>query len=189
VPSPSPLTYRLAPRLRSCPSRHRRWERQEDLQRFMGLPHQVSKTVRRPRAPKGFFSLYRGIGVSVASIIMPYRGVQFGLNDTIKYLNPWDKEASLRRLASKWVAAQFSVAFSHTLIPLSVAACRWSPRFLLRSAYTTRVRSTALARSSLMRELRPCSRVALVGIGSTFVLVLSCTVSSRVKRGAGGGEG
>ena len=34
-------------------------------------------------APQGFLSLYNGFGISVAGII-PYRGVQFGLNDTLK---------------------------------------------------------------------------------------------------------
>jgi hypothetical protein len=40
-------------------------------------------------------SLYQGFGVSVAGII-PYRGVQFGLNDTLKGLNPYDKEVTFR---------------------------------------------------------------------------------------------
>lgn len=54
---------------------------------FSGLWDALVKTTK---GPKGFFSLYQGFGVSVAGII-PYRGVQFGLNDTIKGLNPWDK--------------------------------------------------------------------------------------------------
>jgi solute carrier family 25 (adenine nucleotide translocator) protein 4/5/6/31 len=75
---------------------------------FNGLGDVLVKTAK---GPKGFFSLYNGFGVSVAGII-PYRGVQFGLNDTIKGLNPWDKEASFRGIASKWLGAQFSVIMS-----------------------------------------------------------------------------
>merc|ERR1711869_148365 len=59
---------------------------------FNGLGDCLKKTAQ---GPKGFLSLYNGFGISVAGII-PYRGVQFGLNDTIKGLNPFDKETGLR---------------------------------------------------------------------------------------------
>merc|ERR1711887_217011 len=75
---------------------------------FNGLGDCIMKTAK---GPKGFFSLYNGFGVSVCGII-PYRGVQFGLNDTIKGLNPFDKETGLRGIASKWAGAQFSVIMS-----------------------------------------------------------------------------
>jgi solute carrier family 25 (adenine nucleotide translocator) protein 4/5/6/31 len=75
---------------------------------FEGLGDCLKKTAQ---GPKGFLSLYNGFGISVAGII-PYRGVQFGLNDTIKGLNPWDKETTFRGIASKWVGAQFSVIMS-----------------------------------------------------------------------------
>jgi solute carrier family 25 (adenine nucleotide translocator) protein 4/5/6/31 len=44
--------------------------------------------------------------------IIPYRGVQFGLNDTIKGLNPWAKDVTFVGIASKWAGAQFSVIMS-----------------------------------------------------------------------------
>jgi len=75
---------------------------------FNGLLDCLVKTAK---GPKGFLSLYNGFGVSVAGII-PYRGVQFGLNDTIKGLNPFDKETGVRGIASKWAGAQFSVIMS-----------------------------------------------------------------------------
>ncbi|KAJ3416739.1 hypothetical protein HDV05_000113 [Chytridiales sp. JEL 0842] len=75
---------------------------------FNGLWDCLVKTARGPR---GVLGLYQGFGISVAGII-PYRGVQFGLNDTIKGLNPWDKEVTLRGVASKWVGAQISVILS-----------------------------------------------------------------------------
>merc|ERR1712151_680907 len=67
--------------------------------------------MKTAKGPKGFLSLYNGFGISVAGII-PYRGVQFGLNDTIKGLNPWDKETTPLAIASKWAGAQFSVIMS-----------------------------------------------------------------------------
>ncbi|KAJ3182786.1 hypothetical protein HK101_009885 [Irineochytrium annulatum] len=75
---------------------------------FTGLFDCLVKTAN---GPKGFFSLYQGFGVSVAGII-PYRGVQFGLNDTIKGLNPWDKDVTFLGIATKWAGAQFSVIMS-----------------------------------------------------------------------------
>jgi solute carrier family 25 (adenine nucleotide translocator) protein 4/5/6/31 len=75
---------------------------------FSGLGDCLKKTIQ---GPKGFFSLYNGFGISVAGII-PYRGVQFGLNDTGKGLNPWDKDLTFIGIASKWAVAQFSVIAS-----------------------------------------------------------------------------
>jgi solute carrier family 25 (adenine nucleotide translocator) protein 4/5/6/31 len=75
---------------------------------FNGLGDCLKKTAQ---GPKGFLSLYNGFAISVAGII-PYRGVQFGLNDTIKGLNPWDKEVTFKGIASKWAGAQFSVIAS-----------------------------------------------------------------------------
>jgi solute carrier family 25 (adenine nucleotide translocator) protein 4/5/6/31 len=75
---------------------------------FEGLGDCLRKTAQ---GPKGVLSLYNRFGVSVAGII-PYRGVQFGLNDTIKGMNPYDKETTFRGIASKWAGAQFSVIMS-----------------------------------------------------------------------------
>jgi len=75
---------------------------------FNGLGDCLMKTAR---GPKGVLSLYNGFGISVAGII-PYRGTQFGLNDTLKGLNPWDKEVTFIGIASKWACAQFSVIMS-----------------------------------------------------------------------------
>ena len=75
---------------------------------FNGLFDCIVKTASGPR---GVFGLYQGFLVSVAGII-PYRGTQFGLNDTIKGLNPYDKELSFRGIVSKFVAAQVSVNVS-----------------------------------------------------------------------------
>merc|ERR1712216_637328 len=101
---------------------------------FNGLGDCLAKTAK---GPKGFFSLYNGFGISVAGII-PYRGTQFGLNDTIKGLNPFDKETGFRGIASGWVLSSRSSCLASSPIPsiLFVVVCRWSPSSLSRSACT-----------------------------------------------------
>merc|ERR1711933_134016 len=71
---------------------------------FNGLVDCLKKTVQAG----GFFSLYNGIGVSIVGII-PYRGVYFGLFDTLSGYNPYQKsENNFVRALSKFGCAQFS---------------------------------------------------------------------------------
>merc|ERR1719436_233663 len=71
---------------------------------FTGLVDCLKKTVQAG----GFFSLYNGIGVSIVGII-PYRGVYFGLFDTLSGYNPYQKsENNFIRALSKFGCAQFS---------------------------------------------------------------------------------
>jgi len=71
---------------------------------FSGLADCLKKTV----ASGGVASIYNGIGVSIVGII-PYRGVYFGLFDTLSGYNPYQKdENGLRRAGSKFACAQFS---------------------------------------------------------------------------------
>jgi len=71
---------------------------------FTGLVDCLKKTV----AAGGVGALYNGIGVSIVGII-PYRGVYFGLFDTLSGYNPYQKsENNLLRAASKFGCAQFS---------------------------------------------------------------------------------
>merc|ERR1712106_1294823 len=71
---------------------------------FSGLADCLKKTV----ASGGVASVYNGIGVSIAGII-PYRGVYFGLFDTLSGYNPYQKDQNgLLRAGSKSACAQFS---------------------------------------------------------------------------------
>lgn len=73
-------------------------------QQFNGLVDCISKTIKG----SGIGGLYNGIGVSVTGII-PYRGVYFGLFDTLSGYNPYQKsENNFLRAASKFACAQFS---------------------------------------------------------------------------------
>jgi solute carrier family 25 (adenine nucleotide translocator) protein 4/5/6/31 len=71
---------------------------------FNGLIDCLKKTV----AAQGIGGLYNGVGVSVVGII-PYRGVYFGLFDTLSGYNPYQTaDNGFFRAASKFACAQFS---------------------------------------------------------------------------------
>merc|ERR1711871_337225 len=67
---------------------------------FSGLFDCLKKT-----AARGPGALYNGFGVSVIGII-PYRGVYFGMFDTLADLNPYAKDRSIMGIASKFACAQ-----------------------------------------------------------------------------------
>jgi len=70
---------------------------------FNGLSDCLMKTAR---GPSGFFGLYNGFGVSVMGII-PYRGVYFGMFDSLNEINPLRKsENTIMRLGSTFCVAQ-----------------------------------------------------------------------------------
>jgi len=71
---------------------------------FNGLFDCIKKTMS---GPGGVMSLYNGFGVSVVGII-PYRGVYFGLYDTLASQNPYKKDKGLMGVASKFAVAQFT---------------------------------------------------------------------------------
>jgi solute carrier family 25 (adenine nucleotide translocator) protein 4/5/6/31 len=72
---------------------------------FTGLSDCLVKTAK---GPSGVLGLYNGFGVSVAGII-PYRGVYFGMYDTLADINPYKKDSSnFIRLASIFAIAQIT---------------------------------------------------------------------------------
>lgn len=69
---------------------------------FKGLGDCLVKTASGPKGPLG---LYNGFAVSVAGII-PYRGVYFGLFDSLNEKNPHrNNDNNLIRAASKFAVA------------------------------------------------------------------------------------
>merc|ERR1712178_630483 len=70
---------------------------------FSGLADCLVKTAK---GPSGVMGLYNGFGVSVVGIV-PFRGVYFGLFDSLKELNPYRKDKGPIGLASKFAVAQF----------------------------------------------------------------------------------
>merc|ERR1712153_223086 len=75
--------------------------------KFNGMADCLKKTIQS----NGFMSLYNGIGPSTIGIIV-YRGAQFGLQDTLKAFNPYQKDFTVIGLASKFAVAQVAVASS-----------------------------------------------------------------------------
>merc|ERR1712157_136373 len=71
---------------------------------FNGLFDCIKKTI----SAGGVGALYNGLGVSIVGIIL-YRGVYFGLFDTLSGYNPYEKsENNFVRALSKFGCAQFS---------------------------------------------------------------------------------
>jgi len=72
---------------------------------FKGLGDCLMKTASGPKGP---IALYNGFGVSVMGII-PYRGVYFGLYDSLNEKNPYkDSSNNVIRAFSKFCVAQFT---------------------------------------------------------------------------------
>lgn len=88
---------------------------------FSGLADCLKKTI----ATGGIGSIYNGIGVSIVGII-PYRGVYFGLFDTLSGINPYQKdESNVLRAASKFACAQSSaIAAGYASYPMDTVRRR-----------------------------------------------------------------
>jgi len=88
---------------------------------FQGLSDCLKKTM----ASGGVGALYNGIGVSLVGII-PYRGVYFGLFDTLSGYNPYQKDKNnVLRAASKFACAQSSaIAAGYVSYPLDTVRRR-----------------------------------------------------------------
>jgi len=69
---------------------------------FNGLADCLIKTAK---GPSGVMGLYNGFGVSVGGII-PYRGVYFGMYDSLAGINPFKNDKGFLGLASKFAIAQ-----------------------------------------------------------------------------------
>jgi solute carrier family 25 (mitochondrial adenine nucleotide translocator), member 4/5/6/31 len=81
-------------------------------QTFTGLGDCFRKTIK---GPGGFMALYNGFGVGVAGII-PFRGIFFGVNDTLASMNPYQHRTDFVGLASKFTQAQIA-AVSANYVP------------------------------------------------------------------------
>jgi len=77
------------------------------VKKYNGVMDCLKKTVEL----NGAASLYNGIGPSTIGIVV-YRGTQFGLQDTIKAFNPYQKEVSFIGIFSKFIVAQIAVSVS-----------------------------------------------------------------------------
>lgn len=77
------------------------------VKKYNGMFDCLVKTAKS----NGFLSLYNGLGPSSVGIVV-YRGAQFGLQDTIKAFNPYQKDFTAIGLVSKFLVAQLAVSVS-----------------------------------------------------------------------------
>merc|ERR550537_1736222 len=159
---------------------------------FNGLADCLVKTAK---GPGGVMGLYNGFGVSVIGII-PYRGVYFGVNDTLADMNPYKKNRDLIGLASKFGIAQFTAILAgYASYPFDTVR----HRLQMQSEKPKEewiYKGTGDCFGKIMKEegftafFKGAGANALRTVGSAFVLVLYGEIKEMMggERGSGGGE-
>jgi solute carrier family 25 (adenine nucleotide translocator) protein 4/5/6/31 len=141
---------------------------------FNGL---VDCLVKTSKGEKGILSLYNGFGVSVIGII-PFRGAYFGVNDTLNGLNPWQKESTLRGIASKFVCAQTAaICAAYVSYPFDTVRRRLQmqsekPRAEWKYKGTMNCFTTVIAEEGPTALFKGAGANALRTVGSALVLVM-----------------
>jgi len=151
---------------------------------FAGLIDCLKKTV----AAGGPGALYNGIGVSIVGII-PYRGVYFGLFDTLSGYNPYQKsENNLLRAASKFGCAQFSaIAAGYASYPFDTVRRRLQMQSEKPESEWV-YKGTADCFGKIIKEegttalFKGAGANALRTVGAAMVLVLYSEITAFVKK-------
>ena len=152
-------------------------------QQFNGLIDCLSKTVKG----SGIGGLYNGVGVSVVGII-PYRGVYFGLFDTLSGYNPYQKsENNLFRAASKFGCAQFSaIAAGYASYPFDTVRRRLQmqsekPKTEWVYSGTADCFSKIVKNEGTSALFKGAGANALRTVGAAMVLVLYSEITAYLK--------
>lgn len=159
---------------------------------FNGLADCLVKTAK---GPSGIMGLYNGFGVSVMGII-PYRGVYFGMFDTLLGVNPFRNDSGIMRLLSTFAIAQATaITAGYASYPFDTIRRRLQMQsekpveeWLYKGTMDCLVKimkdegTTALFKGAGANALRT--------VGSAMVLVLygEIKVMMGFERGGGGGE-
>lgn len=151
---------------------------------FAGLLDCLKKTV----AAGGPGALYNGIGVSIVGII-PYRGVYFGLFDTLSGYNPYQKsENNLLRAASKFGCAQFSaIAAGYASYPFDTVRRRLQMQSEKPESEWV-YKGTADCFGKIIKEegttalFKGAGANALRTVGAAMVLVLYSEITAFIKK-------
>merc|ERR1712224_429302 len=141
---------------------------------FNGLFDCLKKTAQK----QGVMSIYNGFGVSVAGII-PYRGVYFGLNDTLSAANPYNKSENwVLKTMSRFAVAQFTaISAGYASYPMDTVR----RRLMMQSEKPKEewlYKGTLDCFSKIMKEegggafFKGAGANALRTVGSAMVLVL-----------------
>jgi solute carrier family 25 (adenine nucleotide translocator) protein 4/5/6/31 len=159
---------------------------------FNGLADCLAKTAK---GPSGVLGLYNGFGVSVAGII-PYRGVYFGMFDSLNGLNPYRKDSNLVGLASKFAIAQATaITAGYASYPFDTIRRRLQMQSEKPPAEWM-YKGTADCFWKILKEegtsalFKGAGANALRTVGSALVLVLYGEIKTLMgfEGGAGGGE-
>jgi len=150
---------------------------------FSGLLDCIKKTV----ASGGIGALYNGIGVSVVGII-PYRGVYFGLFDTLSGYNPYQKsENGLMRAGSKFLCAQSSaIAAGYASYPFDTVRRRLQMQSEKPEAEWV-YKGTSDCFAKIIKDegasalFKGAGANALRTVGAAMVLVLYSEITAFVK--------
>jgi solute carrier family 25 (adenine nucleotide translocator) protein 4/5/6/31 len=153
-------------------------------QQFDGLIDCLTKTVKSG----GVAALYNGIGVSVVGII-PYRGVYFGLFDTLSGYNPYQKdENGLLRAGSKFGCAQVSaISAGYASYPMDTVR----RRLQMQSEKPKEdwvYKGTADCFAKIMKDegtsalFKGAGANALRTVGAAMVLVMYSEITAYVKK-------
>ncbi|CAM9532237.1 unnamed protein product, partial [Phaeothamnion confervicola] len=147
---------------------------------FNGLADCLKKTAM---GPKGIMGLYNGFGVSVIGII-PYRGVYFGLYDTLSAKNPFKKDVGLMGFASKFSIAQsVAIAAGYASYPFDTVRRRLQmqsekPKELWTYKGTMDCFRKVAAEEGTRAFFKGAGANALRTVGSAMVLVLYDTIKT-----------
>jgi solute carrier family 25 (adenine nucleotide translocator) protein 4/5/6/31 len=150
---------------------------------FNGLLDCLKKTV----AAGGVGSVYNGIGVSVVGII-PYRGVYFGLFDTLSGYNPYQtSDNNLARAGSKFLCAQSSaIAAGYASYPFDTVRRRLQMQSEKPESEWV-YKGTADCFSKIIKEegttalFKGAGANALRTVGAAMVLVLYSEITAFVN--------
>ncbi|KAF0973167.1 hypothetical protein FDP41_008374 [Naegleria fowleri] len=159
---------------------------------FKGLGDCLVKTARGPR---GVLGLYNGFGVSVAGII-PYRGVYFGLYDSLREKNPYKNDLGVLGVVSKFVVAQTTaIAAGYASYPFDTVRRRLQmqsekPKEQWIYKGTADCFTKILKEEGMNAMFKGAGANALRTVGSALVLVLYDQMQGLlgVNLGGSGGE-
>lgn len=150
---------------------------------FNGLADCLKKTVQAG----GVKSLYNGIGVSITGII-PYRGVYFGLFDTLSGYNPYQTDTNgFVRASSKFLCAQTSaIAAGYASYPFDTVRRRLQMQSEKPEEEWV-YKGTADCFAKIMKEegttalFKGAGANALRTVGAAMVLVLYSEITAYMK--------
>lgn len=159
---------------------------------FDGLLDCLKKTAS---GPKGLLALYNGFGVSVIGII-PYRGVYFGMYDSLREMNPFKNDLGLVGWLSKFGVAQVTaIAAGYASYPFDTVRRRLQmqsekPKEQWAYKNTMDCFGKILANEGPVAFFKGAGANALRTVGSALVLVMYDQFQQMlgIQTGGAGGE-